>query len=532
MRKITTDLVVVGSSIGGLTAAIVAREAGLEVLVVEASAQVGGAASTSPGMLWLPNNAWQGNEDDSEAQARAYLATVLGKETPASTKERRDNFIRKSAEVSRWLKSLGVILQAEREYPDFFPQDQVSKRILKATAFNRSELGALAAYLGPNPTTFDTEEIAIRGLRSAWLTSKEILQQKLANKRNRALGGAALVGSLLQIAAKKSVQIWTQSPAIEAISQGKSLAGVVVQRNHENISILASRGVVLACGGFAKNLELRKKHLPAPTADIWSLAHSQSQGFALQAAELTNAQLAAMDQAWWTPIMLVKAHAYALAKTLSLPHSMVVDANGYRFMNEAAPPAMLGQQMYQRNAIHHAIPAFLIMDNRHRAKYRLGPWLPGATPDLALLNDEIYRANSIKDLAQALDIDVAGLIGSVVRFNTGAMKAKDPDFHRGETPYEQFLGDSSYKNPNIGKITKPPFWGVKIFPGDTGTKGGLLCNAKGEVLDKNGAVIPRLYVCGGAAASMVKNAGPALGIQLTTALVEGYSVGCNFKAEV
>lgn len=50
------DVVVVGSGIAGLTAAVVARALGRRVLLLEKTAQVGGTSATSGGAAWLPGN--------------------------------------------------------------------------------------------------------------------------------------------------------------------------------------------------------------------------------------------------------------------------------------------------------------------------------------------------------------------------------------------------------------------------------------------------------------------------------------------
>ena len=77
---IETDVVIIGSGAAGLTAAITARQSGLEVLVVEKTALFGGTTAYSGGAPWIPCNhvMKQIGLDDSRAAAETYLRAVLG----------------------------------------------------------------------------------------------------------------------------------------------------------------------------------------------------------------------------------------------------------------------------------------------------------------------------------------------------------------------------------------------------------------------------------------------------------------------
>ena len=50
------DWIVVGSGGGGLTSAITAHKHGLETLVIEKRATVGGTTARSGGGIWIPGN--------------------------------------------------------------------------------------------------------------------------------------------------------------------------------------------------------------------------------------------------------------------------------------------------------------------------------------------------------------------------------------------------------------------------------------------------------------------------------------------
>ncbi|MFD2836774.1 FAD-dependent oxidoreductase [Azotobacter vinelandii] len=77
---LTCDVLVVGSGAGGLSAAIVAKKHGLDVLVVEKEEYFGGTTAFSGGVLWIPGNhlARAAGVQDSREAARTYLQNETG----------------------------------------------------------------------------------------------------------------------------------------------------------------------------------------------------------------------------------------------------------------------------------------------------------------------------------------------------------------------------------------------------------------------------------------------------------------------
>ena len=120
---------------------------------------------------------------------------------------------------------------------------------------------------------------------------------------------------------------------------------------------------------------------------------------------------------------------------------------------------------------------------------------------------------------------------TVTRFNAHAQTGSDPDFGKGSTAYQTYLGDAENKpNPCLRPLARGPFYAIEIFPGDIGTTMGLSTNAQGQVLKADGAVLPGLYACGNDMNSIMAGAYPGAGITLGPALTFGYIVG-NHAAE-
>lgn len=215
-----------------------------------------------------------------------------------------------------------------------------------------------------------------------------------------------------------------------------------------------------------------------------------------------------------------------------LPHSIVVDKAGNRFTNESQSYTTFCHDQYKRNRTTSAIPAFLIIDQRHRSQYLLSALPPGALPKKVLDSGYIVKANTLGELGQKLGIDVEGLEKTVKRFNGFVAKGVDDDYNRGGNAYDAFFGDPApkySKNPAIGTIEKPPFYAVKLFPGDLGTKGGVLTDEFARALKPDGSVIPGLYAFGNTSASVMGReycgAGSTLGPALTFAYIAANHIG-------
>lgn len=503
------DLIVVGAGAAGLLAAVAARRLGDTVLVVEADHLAGGSTAGSDGRLWLPANHLMAKlAPDSSDNALAYLDALLGPATSASSPERRSAYARTAAKLARWLTQSNVPLAVVKGLPDHqpdLPGGTPQGRVLATQPLERRVLGEWADSLRPGESG-----------------GREGLRRFLPGRGVTRTAGEALTGHLLHRATANGVELWLDSPVIDLLADGEGVSGVVVRRNGADQPVTSSR-VLLASGGFEANQGLREEYLPLPTDAAWSTSAASNAGELLNLAIAHGAATAGLDDAWWTPVMLAEGAAWSLDEVRGKPHCVIVDSAGDRFFDESAPENAAGRALYERSRGVRSVPSYLVMDNRHRQSIPLGPWPAGNTPRKALDAGEVVRARTLNDLAQALGVDRAGLLGSVVRFNGFAGKGKDLDFSRGESSWSTAAGGhGARRNSSLGKVDKQPFWAVKVYPGDAGTKGGVLIDATSRVLRPDGSVVPGLYACGGAAASIFKNSSPAPGAALGAALIEAF----------
>ena len=124
-------------------------------------------------------------------------------------------------------------------------------------------------------------------------------------------------------------------------------------------------------------------------------------------------------------------------------------------------------------------------------------------------------------------MDGPNLAATVAEFNEGAKLGKDPQYHRGASFYDRHWGDPSTPHPTLGPLAKGPFYGVRILAGDIGTKGGMVTDAVGRVLDPVGESIPGLYAVGNNAASVMGPGYAGSGATLGPCITFGYLAGTS-----
>jgi 3-oxosteroid 1-dehydrogenase len=170
------------------------------------------------------------------------------------------------------------------------------------------------------------------------------------------------------------------------------------------------------------------------------------------------------------------------------------------------------------------IPAWLIIDQRYRNTYVFAGLPPRRPlPRRWYAAGAVYRAPAIADLAGQIGIDPAALAKTVARFNEFADAGRDEDYHRGDSAYDRYYGDPRQRpNPNLAPLRSPPFYAVKIVPGDLGTKGGLRTDERARVLREDGSPIAGLYAAGNSSAAVMGRSYAGAGATIGPAMTFGY----------
>jgi len=266
-----------------------------------------------------------------------------------------------------------------------------------------------------------------------------------------------------------------------------------------------------------------------PNEGAWSLGNPGNTGEVLAAAIALGAKTDYMDEAVWLPGPRLEMAGSTLNLARQFPHTILVNRQGKRFVNESNSYLEVGRAMYANDAV----PAWLIFDDAYRRSVlwlsgmpklrNLAAALPGALPRQWIADGWIRQAGTIEDLARVIEVDPRTLTETVSRFNAGATENRDPVFGRGASRYNKVLGDPGHRpNQALGTIARAPFYATQIFPGDVGTIGGVICDSRARVLDKDDTPIPGLYATGNMAASVVGRTYPGAGASIANTTVFGY----------
>jgi 3-oxosteroid 1-dehydrogenase len=529
------DLVIVGSGGGSLVAAIAAADAGRKPLVLEKTDKVGGSTSMSGGVLWVPDNpvGRRAGVKDSQDQARAYLDALVGDVGPSTSPARKDMFLRMGPQMVDYLERKGLkFLHAEgwSDYHDELPGGQPRSRSLTMEIFDANRLGPdWESRLRRGPFDIPVRGVETRRLQlmkrgmsgkiAAAGLGLRMLRGKLTGKKYVGMG-AAIQGRMLEAAFRHDVEVRLENQVSDLIEEDGRIAGVVVRVGGKERRIRARDGVLINSGGFARNAEMRRAYGPQPSSVDWTNANPGDTGELIEIAKAHGAATDLMDQAVWLVTSLQPSgfrafHVLDIAK----PHTIIVDKAGKRFLNEGQSYMANGQAMYA----HGAVPAYAILDSRHRDWYPWGATPGGKTPQQWFDSGYMKKADTIADLAAQCGIDPSGLAATIERFNGFARTGKDEDFHRGDRAYDRVFADPSVKpNPALGAIDKPPFYAVEVFPGDVGTYGGIVTDEFARVLRGDGSVIPGLYATGNATASVTGKTYPGAGASIAASFVFGW----------
>jgi len=509
-------VVVVGSGSAALTAAVSAACSGASVAVLERSEWIGGTSALSGGLLWIPANpkmAAAGLADDPAA-ALGYLERLAcGRSEPALL----ETLVKSGPELVSALEAHTTLRFEVLDKPDYHPElpgALARGRSLAPNLFRAERLGEWRERLRPGP--FFSLPLTWREFDATnAVFHPERLDLELVARRNQEgwLGmGTALIAHLLLACLERGVDVRLRSRAQHLISEGDRVTGVVANCDGAPHVLRARRGVVLACGGFEASPELVRRFTAGPPTH--ALGNPGAEGDGLRMACALGADLANMSDLLRFPAASIPGETFqgrALHRMVSgeraLPHSILVNRRGHRFVDEAHNYTDVARVFSDWDAVAcdwANLPAWAIFDQQFREQYAvLGVMPQDPTPDW------LARADSLAALARRVGIDPEGLEQTVARFNRFAAEGRDPDFRRGESLFDRYYADWGRKpSETLGALEKPPFYALPVSCGAIGTSGGPRIDDVGRVLHVSGSPIEGLYAAGDAAASTT---GPGYG---------------------
>jgi 3-oxosteroid 1-dehydrogenase len=523
--QLKVDVLVAGSGASGLTAALAAAAGGASVLLIERAASLGGTSALSGGRVWIPANHLPQNAGDSRDAARSYLSALL----PGRYAHLTEAFIANAPAMARFIEeNTPHRFVACATYPDYHPDlpgATLGGRCLDMLPVDLSALTPMARLVRTPPGYVPMTHAEWERWRYPVRFDRPLLRRR--ERDGIRTNGAALVAALLDGAVTAGVSVEIEARVTDVTLDGTgAVAGATVARGGV-VTPVEARAVILATGGFDWDEALRASWLPGPQRATG--APPGNTGDALRVAARLGAATDNLAEGWWMPMLAIPgeevdgAPCYrSLIRERSVPRQIMVNAAGARFVNEASPYNDVGKAMHARAAGDYPNdPAYMIFDEGFRRRYPLPGIVPGQE-----VPAWVARAASPRELAAAIRVDPDGLERTVSRWNEGCAKGNDPDFGRGASPYDRYGGDPwAGQEPNLGPLTEPPYYAVRVLAGTIGTKGGPVTDANAVVRKQDGGPVPGLYAVGNAAAFWTGDAYPGPGATLGIGMTMGYLAG-------
>lgn len=494
------DVLVVGFGAAGAAAAIAAREAGADVIILDRF-EGGGATARSGGVVYAGGGTRQqrhfGYEDTPDAMFR-YLRNETG---DAVSEAQLRRFCEDSRGLIEWLESLGARFDSSVPPPKTsYPPDGTY------LYYSGNEpVPVFAAQAGPAP----------RGHRAqgTWMSGKNLFEhlrarvaqlgipvvpqysvrRLLQDPQGRIVGaeaGGFDTGSAIALHHRRLIE---RAENVHNLFPGwadglRAKALVLETKVARRVKIRARRGVVLCTGGFIFNREMLTQSAPK-YRDTLRLGATGCDGSGIRLGQSVGGVPARMEK--------VSAWRF-INPPQNLPRGIVVNALGERFCNEQVYGARLGVEMVE----HHGAKAWLILDAKLRRTAILECLKSKAWPfqkyPALLLMLFAKRGRTPEELAAKIGVPPQALRETLTRYDadtaSGAVdvlgKADDMRARLDEAPY--YALDIAVTN--------------RMFPCPAITLGGLrVAEDSNHVLDASHQAIDGLYAAGRTAVGVASN---------------------------
>lgn len=308
--------------------------------------------------------------------------------------------------------------------------------------------------------------------------------------------GEGLVQAELAEFLRLGGKIYYETKAIELLKEKAEIKGIICETSSGEKTFLANK-VILACGGFEANPDLRKKFLGADWDKAKVRGTPHNMGIGIEMALKAGAAFHGLAEGCHAVPMDLHMPDYG---NLDIPYQdrkryrkicyflgIMLNAQGKRFVDEGKNFRNYTYAQFGK-AILHQPGAFA--------------WQVFDSKVADLLYDEysfwdasFVEANTLEDLVAKMDgVHKEQSLATLHAYNKAVDDAIafDPTILDGKCTQGLTLNKSNWAN----KIDTPPFKAFPVTCGITFTYGGLQVNEKAEVLDTNGQAISGLYACG------------------------------------
>lgn len=527
------DLICLGASPAGLTAAIVAHDKGLKPVVVEATDMLGGGTARSNGGMWIPLTRLQkalGFTDSREAVFEYIRATSLGRHDETKLGAYLDNGDTAIAYVNAHTP-LKVVGSSGGDYFNHLAGSRIGRLVWPDLA-------------GMEPLFKQTDRYPLlRKVRGPGAPMSVGGQEGTDSWG----GGTALIGGLVAGCIDRGIPILMNVRARRLLTRDGRVSGVAVEGDGGLRELTARRAVLIATGGYEFNPELVRSFVPYPEHIFPMTAPGNRGDGHIMGMEL-GAATAMMDCAVWMAALHTpgdpdwgiapKGTNLGGASFIAMPGMIFVNALGKRVCDEGfypAAPRAIFTRAATKESEYANLPLFVILDQAARDRYGIGPLAPGDDGTRSWL----IKADSLASLAEATGIDPVGLETTVKRYNKNVASNDDPDFGRGRQRANAIItrelaatagrvhteDNRSYIAGSLAPLQAPPYYAARLGLASIGNRGGLVTDIAQRVLDWHGKPIPGLLAGSNAAAQLAVGGGYSSGQSIGLSLVGGYIAG-------
>jgi 3-oxosteroid 1-dehydrogenase len=537
-----TDVVVVGSGVGGLAAAVAAAEEGCSVTVCEKAPVLGGSSGLSGAQLWVPCNHHMQAQgiDDSVDQAADYLTHLAG-----SLYENRTAatwFAEHASEAIVYFEEVADLsVQMISGIPDYHsgaPGATGEGRYLEPQPLPREEIpdGADLPDSPHLPGGVTTSEILEWG---GALTPKDWDWDHIQDRRSNGIVtmGTSLIGHFLRATESIDVDVHAETTVTGLVTESDAVVGVHVDSDDLPPTVLADKGVVLNTGSYDWNDDMVETFEGTPADNVVSAAIPTATGDGLEMAALEGSKLGIYPPVGGAKGFFITipdreflgAPLHRYCYNVGLPHALAVNADAERFCDESFYPKP-AEEFYDPTGEYDEMPFYMVFDETFRQQYAIGNYKPGTDYPPEFL---AAKSDSLDGLAAELGLDAGTLQDTVTTFNDYARDGVDPEYGRGENDWANiWCGDPGHEpNPNLGPVESPHFYAVRLYVGlSSMCNTGLLTDRRGRVIDWTDRPIGGLYATGSVCAPVEWGVGYQSGLQNARSLTYGYLGGLDLAA--
>jgi 3-oxo-5alpha-steroid 4-dehydrogenase len=517
MDSLVADVVIVGFGAAGACAAIEAADAGARVLVLDRFSG-GGASAVSGGVVYAGGGTAQQRDasvDDSVDAMYDYLRLEVGDVVSEETLRR---FCAGSTEMITWLEGNGVPFEGSLcPYKTSYPSDAHYLYYSGSEAAGGFRDAAKPAPRGHRVKGPGTSGKLLMSRLADAVRSRGIQVLPQTEARNLIMDADGTVTGVVVStlrdaparvrAAHRRLAAYAAKPGIYVPSMRKSLHRRVerIERQYgRELRISATRGVVLAAGGFIANREMVREHAPAYRGGL-ALGTSADDGSGIRLGVEAGGATAELGR--------ISAWRFITPPSAFLG-GLLVDKAGGRIIDESRYGAAVGERMITE----HEGRGWLLVDDAIVREVRRdargqSQWFQGL--QVRYLLRQRVVADSLEGVARKAGIDPGGLAASVEAARSGADPTGKPaEFARplDRPPYS--LIDVSIR-PNIG------------YPCPMLTLGGLVVDEEtGAVRAASGVPIRGLYAAGRTAVGICSRSYVS-GLSLADCVFSGRRAGAH-----